>query len=97
VNLPALFNFLLHDTTERIRRSQNIESVVCYNYLIRLIVSYNLTQQQSSWEELIFAIEGRLALPVPNPVPKRKRTTLARNIPQKCRQSSRLRSRIGVA
>ena len=31
-------------------------------------------------------------MPMPNPILKRKKTTLARNIPQKRRQSTRLRT-----
>jgi len=43
VNLPALLNSLLHDTTERLRQSQHIETVVSHHFLIRLIVSCNLS------------------------------------------------------
>ena len=35
------------------KRAQHVESVVTHHRLIRLIVNYSLTQQQSSWEELI--------------------------------------------
>ena len=97
VNLPAYLNFLLHEITERIKKSQHIETIVSHHSLIRLIVSYNLTQQQSSWEELIFSLEGGLALPVPNLVLKRKRTTLIVTIPKKHRHSTRLRTNLGVA
>lgn len=90
-------NSLLHDTAERLRWSQHIEIVVSHHCLIRLIVSYNLAQQQSSWDGLILALEGGLALPAPNAIPKIKRTTLSSNIPHKCRQSTRLSSKLGVS
>ena len=92
-----MLNSLLHDTSERLRQSQHIETIVSHHCFIRLIVSYNLAQQQSSWEELIVPLKGGLALPSPNPILKRKRTTLARNIPQKRRQSTRLRTKLGAA
>lgn len=38
-----------------------------------------------------------MALPAPNPILKRNRTTLVANIPQKCRHSTRLRTNLGVA
>lgn len=66
VNLLAYLNFLLHDTARSIKKYQHIETIVSHHCLIRLIVSYKLAQQQSSWEELVFSIEGGLALPMPN-------------------------------
>lgn len=89
-------NFLLHDFAERIRKSQHIETIVSHHFLIRLIVSYNLAQQQTSWEELIFAIEGGLALPAPNLVLERKRTTHTTNILQKRKLSARLRTSLAT-
>ena len=97
VNSPAYLNFLLHDFVETIKKSRHIETLVSQHCLIRLIVSYNLAQQQTSWEESIFSTEGGLAFPAPNPVPKRKRTTHTTNIPQKHRHSTRLRTNLGAA
>lgn len=71
VNLPALLNSLLHDVAWSLKKAQHVESVVSHHGLIRLIVSHSLTQQQSSWEELIAIIEGRATAPSP----KRKHTT----------------------
>ena len=68
-----------------------------HHCLIRLIVSYNLAQQQSSLEELVFAIEGGLALPAPNPISKRKRTNLIATTSQKRRHSTRVRTNLEVA
>lgn len=74
--------FLLHDAAQSIKKSRHIETVVSHHCLIRLIVSYNLAQQQTSWEELMFTIEGGLAFPTP----KRKRTSNTTNRPQKNRR-----------
>lgn len=65
INLPAYLNFLLHDGTQNIKKSRHIETIVSHHCLIMLIVSYNLAQQQTSWEELVFTVEGGLALPTP--------------------------------
>lgn len=58
--------------------------VVSHHFLIILIVSYSLGQQQTSWEELIFLIDGGLGLPTP----KLKRMASIAAKPSKCRQSS---------
>ena len=65
VNFPAFLNFLLHDVAQSMRKSRHVESAVSHHGLIRLIVSYSVAQQQSSWEEIIFSIDGGLALPTP--------------------------------
>ena len=65
VNLPALLNSLLHDVAQSIKKTQHVESVVSHHGLIQLIVSHSLTQQQSSWEELITMINGGLTTPSP--------------------------------
>lgn len=82
VNLPAYLNFLLHDTNYRIKKSQCIETVMSHHCLIRLIVSYNLAQQQSILEELIFSIEGAFSLPTPNHVLKRRGIPLQQIFPK---------------
>ena len=69
INLPTFLYSLFHDTARGIRKAQHADMVVSHHCLIRLIVSRSLTQQQSSWEELIFSIDGGLALLAP----KRKR------------------------
>ena len=86
VNLPTYLNFLLHDATRSIRKSRHVESVISHHGLIRLIVSYSLAQQQSSWEELVFSIDGGLALPAP----KQKSIAGTSIRLQKQRQSIRL-------
>ena len=83
VNLPALLNSLLHDAAQSIKKAQHVESVVSHHGLIRLVVSYGLTQQQSSWEELIAMIEGGLAAPSP----KRKHSISTPERPAKRRES----------
>ena len=70
-NMPALLNSLLHDIARSLKKAQHVESVVSHHGLIQLLVSHSLTQQQSSWEELIAIIEGRAT----TPSPKRKHTT----------------------
>ena len=65
VNLPTFLNSLLHDISRSIRKSQHADMVVSHHCLIRLIISRSLTQQKTSWEELIFSIDGGLALPAP--------------------------------
>lgn len=45
VNLHAYLNFLLHDASRSIRKSRHVETVVIHHGLIRIIVSYSLTQQ----------------------------------------------------
>ena len=67
VNLLALLNSLLHDVARSLKKAQHVEIVVSHHGLIRLIVSHSLTQQQSSWEELIALIEGGLIAPPPKP------------------------------
>ena len=88
-------NFLLYDTAQSLKQSWHIENFVSHHCLIRLLVSHSLAQQQTSWEELVFTIEGGLALPAPNLVLKRKRTTRIANTPQKRRHSFRLRTSLG--
>lgn len=61
VNLPAFLNSLLHDVARSMKKAQHKESVVSHHGLIRLIVSHSLTQQHSSWEELIDIINERAA------------------------------------
>ena len=97
INLPALLNSLLHDTAERLRRSQCPETIVSHHFLIRLIVSHNLSQQQSTWDDLILALERGENLLAPNPVPKRKRTAPSGSRPHKRRQSTRLNSDQGMS
>jgi len=90
VNLPALLNSLLHDAARSLKNAQHVESVVSHHGLIRLIVSHSLTQQQSSWEELIAIIKGGLAAPSPKPkhvAPKRKRSSMTPERPEKHRES----------
>jgi len=65
VNMPALLNSLLHDAARSLKKAQHEEAVVSHHGLIRLIVSHSLTQQQSSWEELIAVIEGGSETPPP--------------------------------
>ena len=81
VNLPAFLNSLLHDVAWSMKKAQHVELVVSHHSLIRLIVSHSLTQQQSSWEELIAMIEGG----VTTPSPKRKHTTSTLEHPEKRR------------
>ena len=76
VNLPALLNSLLHDAARSLKKAQHIDAVVSHHRLIRLIVSHSLTQQQSTWEELIAIVEGGLAAPPPEP--KHSSSTLER-------------------
>ena len=97
VNFPELLNSLLHDIAKRLRQSQHIETVVSCHYLIKLIVSHNLSQQQSTWGDLILALERGEDLPAPNIVPKRKRTSLSQRIPHKHRRSTKLKSKQGVS
>ena len=87
INLPAFLNSLLHDIACGIRKAQHADMVVSHHCLIRLIVSYSLTQQQTSWEELISSIEGCMALPTP----RRKRMAGSIAGPSTYRQSSRLK------
>jgi len=68
------------------KKSSHVELVVSHHGLILLIVSYNLAQQQSSWEELIVTIDGGLALLAP----KRKHATSTSNRPLKRRKYVRL-------
>ena len=58
INLPALLNSLLHDAARSLKKAQHIDAVVSHHRLIRLIVSHSLTQQQSTWEEVIAIVEG---------------------------------------
>lgn len=67
VNLPALLNSLLHGVAQSLKKAQHIETVVSHHGLIRLIVSHGLTQQRSSWEELVAIVEGGAAVPPPKP------------------------------
>jgi len=53
--------------------------------LIWLIVSHSLTQQQSSWEELIAIIDGGLT----TPSPKHKHATSTPEHLEKCRELSK--------
>ena len=87
INLPAFLNSLLHDISRGIRKARHADTVVSHHCLIRLIVSYSLAQQQTSWEELIFSIEGGMALPTP----RRKRMAGSIAGPSTYRQSSRLK------
>ena len=82
VNLPALLNSLLHDAARSIKKAQHVESVVSHHGLIRLVVSHSLTQQQSSWEELLVMIRGGLTAPSP----KRKHPTSTPERPEKRRE-----------
>lgn len=77
----------MHDAVESTKRSRHIDTVVSHHCLIQLIVSYNLAQQQTSWEELAFYIDEGLALPTP----KRKRTTNTTSKPPKRRHYSKIR------
>lgn len=65
VNLPTYLNFLLRDAAQSIRKSHHIGTIVSHHYLIRLIVSYSLAQQKTSWQELVFSIDAGMALPAP--------------------------------
>lgn len=69
VNLPALLNSLLHDASRSLKKAHHEEEVVSHHGLIRLIVSHSLIQQQSSWGELIAAIEGEKAASSRKPKP----------------------------
>jgi len=44
VNLPALLNSLLHDASRCLKKAHHEDAVVSHHGLIRLIVSYSLTQ-----------------------------------------------------
>jgi len=68
------------------KKEQHVELVVSHHGLIRLIVSHSLTQQQSSWEELISIIEGILT----KPSPKCKHATNTPEHPKKRKKSARL-------
>ena len=68
------------------KKAQHVESVVSHHGLIRLIVSHSLTQQQSSWEELISMIDGGST----TPSPKRKHATSTHERLEKQRKSARL-------
>lgn len=85
-------NLLLHDTADRLRRAQHPDTVVSHHCLIRLIVSHNRAQQHLTWDDLITALERGENLPIPNPIPKRKRTVPSRSIPHKLRQFTMLNS-----
>ena len=71
VNLPALLNSLLHDAARSLKKAQHTDAVVSHHGLIRLITSHSLTQQQSTWEELVETVKEGLAVPPP----KSKRTS----------------------
>lgn len=86
VNLPAFLNSLLHDVARSMRKSQHVESVVSNHGMIRLIISHNLAQEQSSCEELIAMIEGGLTMPAP----KHKHAPSTLDRPLKQRKSVRL-------
>lgn len=92
VNFPAYLISLLHNAARSIRKSHHTKMVVSHHGLSRLIVNHSLAQQQSSREELVFSIDGGLALPAP----KRKRTTSTSIRPQKCGQSLRSRKSRGM-
>ena len=66
INLPAFLNSLLHDVARSMKKAQHVESLISHHGLIQLIVSHSLTQQQSSWEELIAMINGGLTTPSQN-------------------------------
>lgn len=85
VNLPVLLNSLLHDASRSLKKAQHEEAVVSHHGLIRLIVSHSLTQQQSSWGELITVIEGGLAVPPPKP----KHSSNTPKQPEKRRESAK--------
>ena len=82
INLPALLNSLLHDVGRSLKKAQHIESVVSHHGLIRIVVSHSLTQQQSSWDELIAMIERGVTAPSP----KRKHSTSTPERPEKRRE-----------
>ena len=65
VNLPSLLNSLLHDASRSLKKAQHEDAVVSHHGLIRLIVSHSLTQQQSSWGELITIIGGGIGIAIP--------------------------------
>jgi len=65
------------------KKAQHVEAIVSHHGLIRLVVSYGLTQQQSSWEELIAMIEGGLT----EPSPKRRHSISPPEQPEKRREN----------
>ena len=83
VNLPALLNSLLHDASRSLKKAHHEDAVVSHHGLIRLIVSHSLTQQQSSWGELITTIGGGVA----SPSPKAKHPASTSETPKKPRES----------
>jgi len=87
VNLPVILNSLLHDASRSLKKAQHEEAVVSHHGLIRLIVSHSLTQQQSSWGELITVIEGGLAAPPTKP----KHSSSTPEQPEKRRESEKRR------
>jgi len=91
--LAAYLILLLHDAAQSIKKSRHIDTIVSHHCLIRLIVSYSLAQRHTSWEELVFSIDGGLALPTP----KRKGTTSTASRPQKHRHPSKLRKSRGTS
>ena len=92
VNLPAFLNSLLHDIARSIKKAQHVESVVSHHGLIQLIVSHSLTQQQSSWEELIAMINGGLT----TPSPKCKHATSTLERPEKNRKLAKRKHATGT-
>ena len=95
VNLPALLNSLLHGATQSLKKAQHIDIVVSQHGLIQLIVSHGLTQQQSTWEELVAIVEGGSAAPPPKPeqssstperLEKRKKSIAERHAASKRKQ-----------
>jgi len=83
VNLPSLLNSLLHDASRSLKKAHHEDVVVSHHGLIRLIVSHSLTQQQSSWGELITTIGGGVA----SPSPKAKHPASTSETPKKPRKS----------
>lgn len=83
VNLPALLNSLLHDTSRSLKKAHHEDAVVSHHGLIRLIVTYSLARQQTSWWELITTMEGEVA----SPSPKTKHPASTSETPKKPRES----------
>ena len=83
VNLLALLNSLLHDTSRSLKKAHHEDAVVSHHGLIRLIVTYSLARQQTSWRELLIAIEGE----VESPSPKTKHPASTAETPKKPRES----------